>query len=97
MDELKALYGDLYTEQNVMITATHTHAAPGGMHTYWVYEQPTGGIISLTFDIYVKGIVEVGNRISILINRFILNTLDIYINSLTLNCYKSSHLERQNF
>ena len=59
MDELAVLYGDLYTEKNVMITATHSHAAPGGMHTYWMYTKPTGGIITQTFDIYVRGIVEV--------------------------------------
>ena len=30
INRLKAKYGDLYTEANVNIAATHTHAAPGG-------------------------------------------------------------------
>lgn len=32
IDRLKEKYGDLYTMDNVLLSATHTHAAPGG---YW--------------------------------------------------------------
>src|ERR1043165_400198 len=28
--KLKPRYGDLYTRENVLLSATHTHAAPGG-------------------------------------------------------------------
>jgi len=30
-------YGDQYTEQNVMLTVTHTHCGPGGYSDYPIY------------------------------------------------------------
>lgn len=37
LDRLKDKYGDLYTSQNVMITATHTHVGNSGMATDQLY------------------------------------------------------------
>lgn len=51
--------GDLYTEENVMLASTHTHSAPGGFHTYWMYQAATGGFINETFDALVNGIALV--------------------------------------
>ena len=59
MDQLALQYGDLYTEKNVMIVATHTHAAPGGTYNYNFYAQPSRGFVTETFDLYVIGILEV--------------------------------------
>src|SRR5689334_9733327 len=35
--KLNQRYGDLYTEQNTMVTATHTHSAPGGYSHHRLY------------------------------------------------------------
>ncbi|MGH3647235.1 MAG: neutral/alkaline ceramidase [Micromonosporaceae bacterium] len=51
-------YGDLYTAQNVMITATHTHAGPGGYSHHLLYNMTTLGYHSKTFDAIADGIVE---------------------------------------
>ncbi|XP_055947030.1 neutral ceramidase-like [Argiope bruennichi] len=55
---LKEKFGELYTEENVMITATHTHATPGGHLQYLLYLIPSQGFIRQTFYSLVKGIVK---------------------------------------
>ncbi|GFX02086.1 neutral ceramidase 3 [Trichonephila clavipes] len=55
---LKEKWGDLYTEENVLLTATHTHAAPGGYLQYLLYLIPSQGFIRQTFFSLVKGIVK---------------------------------------
>ncbi|GBN87486.1 Neutral ceramidase, partial [Araneus ventricosus] len=55
---LKEKFGELYTEENVMITATHTHATPGGHLQYLLYLIPSQGFIRQTFFSLVKGIVK---------------------------------------
>lgn len=58
MERLDDLYGGLFNEDNVMLSATHSHSAPGGYHTFWMYQAVTLGFINVTFDRYVDGIVE---------------------------------------
>ena len=48
-----------YTEANVMLSCTHSHATPGGYHTYWMYAAPTLGFIPETFDVLLTGVVQV--------------------------------------
>ncbi|GIX98692.1 neutral ceramidase [Caerostris darwini] len=55
---LKEKFGDMYTEENVLITATHTHATPGGHLQYLLYLIPSQGFIRQTFMSLVKGIVK---------------------------------------
>ncbi|GFS64964.1 neutral ceramidase [Nephila pilipes] len=55
---LKEKFGDLYTEENVLVTATHTHATPGGYLQYLLYLIPSQGFIRQTFFSLVKGIVK---------------------------------------
>lgn len=58
VDRLRAKYGDLYTVENVIVSATHTHAGPGG---YWHYgvSSPLGGAFHQAhFDAIVDGIVD---------------------------------------
>ncbi|CCK62771.1 neutral ceramidase [Mycobacterium canetti] len=55
---LAALYGDSYSEQNTMITTTHTHAGPGGYCGHLVYNLSTSGFRPATFAAIVEGIVE---------------------------------------
>lgn len=56
--KLKKNFGNLYTESNVMITATHTHSGPGGYSHYKLYHLTTLGFSEQTFNIIVDGIYE---------------------------------------
>ena len=62
---LTPLYGKLYTHDNVMLTASHTHVAAGGFSHYMLYELASasgtsklGGYSSENFNIIVDGIVR---------------------------------------
>jgi neutral ceramidase len=51
-------YGGLYTAANTMITATHTHCAPGGYAHHLLYNSNTKGFRPKTFGALVDGILE---------------------------------------
>lgn len=55
-------YGGLYTARNTMITATHTHAGPGGYSHHLLYNLTTLGFHAKTFDAVVRGILEAVGR-----------------------------------
>lgn len=55
---LKARYGALYTDANVLLTATHTHAGPGGFSHYALYNLNSYGYLPQTFAAIVDGMVE---------------------------------------
>ncbi|MBB5020551.1 neutral ceramidase [Chitinivorax tropicus] len=55
---LQAKYGNLYTAENVVLAATHTHAGPGGFSHYALYNFTTWGFNRATFEAIVSGIVE---------------------------------------
>ncbi|TDU83871.1 neutral ceramidase [Kribbella voronezhensis] len=55
-------YGDLYTEQNTMVTATHTHSGPGGYSHHRLYHSNTGGFRPKTFTAIVDGMTEAVRR-----------------------------------
>ncbi len=48
----------LYNTDNVLISGTHTHSAPGGFSEYFLYNVTIGGFDQMCFDHVVKGIVE---------------------------------------
>ncbi|GIH92924.1 neutral/alkaline ceramidase [Planobispora siamensis] len=56
--ELAQRYGSLYGEQNVLLSATHTHAGPGGFSHHLAYNLASLGFQKATFDAIVDGIVE---------------------------------------
>ncbi|WP_083666344.1 neutral/alkaline ceramidase [Saccharomonospora sp. CUA-673] len=58
LSRLAERYGDTYTERNVLLTATHTHAGPGGHSHHLLYNVTTLGFHDKTFDAMVDGIVE---------------------------------------
>jgi neutral ceramidase len=58
MEQLSGLYNGLLSEDNVLLTATHTHAGPGGYHTFWMYQTACGGFVNQTYDVTVNGIVQ---------------------------------------
>ncbi|GFX42469.1 neutral ceramidase [Trichonephila clavipes] len=55
---LKGIYGSLYSEKNVCISSTHTHAGPGGFLQYALYIVTSQGFIRQTFDSIIEGIVK---------------------------------------
>ncbi|XP_011300650.1 neutral ceramidase [Fopius arisanus] len=56
--ELKKKYDDLYTEENVMISATHTHSSPGGCNLYMLFDLTTFGFIKQSFSALVNAITK---------------------------------------
>ena len=60
--ELVRKYGDRYTEQNVLLNATHTHSACGGDSHYAAYDLSILGFQQQTYDAVVAGIVDAISR-----------------------------------
>lgn len=59
---LAARFGETYGEANVMLTATHTHAGPGGFSHHNLYNITTLGFHDKTFRATVSGIVAAAER-----------------------------------
>ncbi|AEI63074.1 neutral/alkaline ceramidase [Corallococcus macrosporus] len=57
VERLRARYGDLYTDDNVLLSATHTHSGPGGYSHYTFYNLTTLGFSPQNFEAIVSGIV----------------------------------------
>ncbi|WP_330252057.1 neutral/alkaline ceramidase [Nocardia sp. NBC_00565] len=58
MLELARRFGDLYTEQNVALTSTHSHATCGGSSNDYAYNLSILGFQQQVYDAEVNGIVE---------------------------------------
>jgi neutral ceramidase len=58
VERLRARYGDLYSDANVLLSATHTHSGPGGYSHYALYDLTTFGFIPQNFEVIVEGIVQ---------------------------------------
>ncbi|XP_072038922.1 uncharacterized protein [Amphiura filiformis] len=56
--QLKAKFGDRYTEKNVAISGTHSHSGPAGFLTEVLFQVTSLGFIKDTFDAFVNGIVK---------------------------------------
>jgi neutral ceramidase len=61
--KLRERYGDLYTDDNVLLSATHTHAGPGGYSHYALYNHtllgiPFIGFVPQNFDAIAEGIFQ---------------------------------------
>ncbi|ORX82000.1 Neutral/alkaline nonlysosomal ceramidase [Basidiobolus meristosporus CBS 931.73] len=56
--KLKTLYGNLYNDDNVALTGTHTHSGPGGWHQYVLYQFTNLGFIEEATRPVVDGIVN---------------------------------------
>ncbi|XP_036592351.1 neutral ceramidase [Trichosurus vulpecula] len=55
---LQSTYGDLYTQENVVLSGTHTHSGPAGYFQYTLFVLSSGGFSSRTFEFIVDGIVK---------------------------------------
>ncbi|HWN68118.1 MAG TPA: neutral/alkaline non-lysosomal ceramidase N-terminal domain-containing protein [Haliangium sp.] len=58
VERLRARYGDLYSDANVMISATHTHSGPGGHSHYALYNLSILGFDPQGFEAIVDGIYK---------------------------------------
>ncbi len=56
--KLQALYGNLYTDENILLAATHTHSGPGGFSHHTLYNITSHGLIKQNYEVIVNGIVE---------------------------------------
>jgi neutral ceramidase len=56
--KLQAKYGQLYTRENVLLSATHTHAGPGGYSHNIAYNLSILGMQKQTLDAVADGIAE---------------------------------------
>ncbi|XP_049620626.1 neutral ceramidase-like [Suncus etruscus] len=58
LNRLKSKYGSLYRRDNVILSGTHTHSAPGGYFQYTVFVISSQGFSNRTFEYMVAGIVK---------------------------------------
>ncbi|KAF5190568.1 Neutral ceramidase [Thalictrum thalictroides] len=58
LERLKSRYGDVYNEDNLAISGTHTHAGPAGYLQYVVYSVTSLGFIQQSFDAIVNAIEQ---------------------------------------
>jgi neutral ceramidase len=58
VEKLRARYGTLYTDENVLLSATHTHSGPGGHSHYALYNLTILGYDRQGFDAIVDGIFQ---------------------------------------
>ena len=56
--KLKATYGTTYGDENVLLSATHTHAGPGGYSHYALYNLTIMGFDQQNLDAIVNGIYQ---------------------------------------
>jgi neutral ceramidase len=57
-ERLRQLFGGLYGPHNVILSATHTHCAPGGYSHYGLYNITSGGYDDQNVAIVVSGITQ---------------------------------------
>ncbi|ETO86129.1 hypothetical protein F444_00284 [Phytophthora nicotianae P1976] len=63
LTELATKYNGVYTDQNVVLHASHTHASPGGTAGYFMYDVTSLGYITENFArIQKKGEVDKGGK-----------------------------------
>lgn len=51
-------FGDKYFDENVLLSATHTHSGPGGYAFHTLYNLTIGGFYQQDYDVIVNGIVD---------------------------------------
>src|SRR5262252_51309 len=56
--KLQTTYGPMYTDANVMLSATHTHSGPGGTSHYALYNLTILGFDQQNLDAVVDGIYQ---------------------------------------
>ncbi|XP_069719948.1 neutral ceramidase isoform X2 [Phaenicophaeus curvirostris] len=58
LNKLKSKYGELYRQDNVILSGTHTHSGPGGYFQYTLFWITSKGLIQPSLNAIVNGIVK---------------------------------------
>ncbi|XP_017688204.1 PREDICTED: neutral ceramidase [Lepidothrix coronata] len=58
LERLKSKYGDLYRQDNVILSGTHTHSGPAGYFQYTLFWITSKGLIRPSLNSIVNGIVK---------------------------------------
>lgn len=59
VEEVQKIFGhELYTEENIMMSATHTHSGPGGYAYHPLYDISTLGFNKQNFDAIINGTLK---------------------------------------
>ncbi|NXQ88319.1 ASAH2 ceramidase, partial [Nyctibius grandis] len=58
LKNLKSKYGELYREDNVILSGTHTHSGPGGYFQYTLFWITSKGLIRPSLNAIVNGIIK---------------------------------------
>lgn len=58
LKKLRSIYGEEFTDDNVMLSATHTHSGPGAYAYYTLYNITSNGFNKQNYEAVVNGIVE---------------------------------------
>ncbi|RKG82268.1 alkaline ceramidase [Corallococcus exercitus] len=58
VERLRAKLGDTFSDDNVLLSATHTHSGPGGFSHYTLYNLTTFGFVPQNFEAIVSGITD---------------------------------------
>lgn len=58
VEKLKERFDDLYTDDNVLLSATHTHSGPGGYSHYTLYNLTVLGFDRQNFEAITDGIYQ---------------------------------------
>lgn len=53
---LEVRYGNVYNDENLVISGTHTHSGPGGFLMHLLYDISILGFVPQTFESMVNGI-----------------------------------------
>lgn len=78
---LQARYGNIYNTENVAISGTHTHGAPGGFLMHLLYDISILGFVPQTFDVMATGLYLVRHpgwivsRVSLVIQANLLQSI----------------------
>ena len=59
IQKLQDTLGDIYSADNVVLSATHTHSGPAGYMQYVLFEVTSLGFVPQTFQALVDGISRV--------------------------------------
>ncbi|NXE66187.1 ASAH2 ceramidase, partial [Calcarius ornatus] len=58
LKQLRSKYGDLYRQDNVILSGTHTHSGPGGYFQYTLFWITSKGLVRPALNSIVNGIVK---------------------------------------
>lgn len=59
LKQLQSKYGELYRQDNVILSGTHTHSGPGGYFQYTLFWITSKGLVRPALSSIVSGIVKV--------------------------------------